>query len=262
MIKKILHTVLYLLFPAFAMLLLGFATGNHQRSACTHFEVRVDRSGGLAFLNPEEVRQMVIRQFDTLTGRVIPKGKLPQIRQFLLSNPYVDRAKVYMTLDGGLFIEVSQREPLLRVINNNQSFYVDRTGKLIPPSRNYTPRVMVATGHIRAEYSPAIRLDKPPDPHSLADGEMVLRDLYQLASRLRRDPFWHAFIDQVYVTPRGEFELIPKNGAHTIEFGRLDRMDEKLDKLMFFYRHGIGQAGWNYYSRINIKYNKQIVCSK
>ena len=263
MIKKILHIALYLAFPACAMVLLGFATENHQRAACTHFEVRVARSGDLAFLSPEEVRQMVIRQFDTITGRVIPKGKLPQIRQFLLSNPYVDRAAVYLTLDGGLFIEVSQREPLLRVINsNNQSFYVDRTGKLIPPSRNYTPRVMVATGHIRAEYSPAILLGDSPDSVSMADGEMVLRDLYRLASRLCRDPFWHAFIDQVYVTSRGEFELIPKNGAHTIEFGRLDQMDEKLDKLMFFYRHGIGQAGWNYYSRINIKYNKQIVCSK
>jgi cell division protein FtsQ len=262
MIRKILHIALYLAFPACAVLLLSFATENHQRS-CTHFEVRVDQSGDLAFLSPEQVEQMVIREFDTLTGQAIPRGKLPQIRQFLLSNPYVERAAVYLTLDGGLFIEVKQRAPMLRVINTrNQSFYIDHAGKLIPPSRNYTPRVMVATGHIRAEYSPGVDLNIPADPLAMPDSEKGLRELYELATSLCKDPFWHAFIDQVYVTPRGEFELIPKNGAHTIEFGRLGQVDEKLDKLLFFYRHGIGQVGWSYYNRINIKYNNQIVCSK
>jgi cell division protein FtsQ len=263
MIRKIIHIALIVLIPAGVILLLVSAVNHNSVSPCTNFEVRVDQGNGHAFITTAEISRMVMEKFDTLEGKVISRGKLPQIRQLLLSNPYVERAAVYQTINGELIIDVRQRQPLLRVINaNNQSFYIDRAGHLIPHSQAYTARVIVATGHIRAGYSPALQLGSQGDPSSLSDGEKTLRDLYLLVSRLCRDPFWQAFIDQVYVTPRGEFELIPKNGAHTIEFGRLENADEKLDKLMFFYRHGIGQVGWNYYSRINIKYNKQIVCSK
>lgn len=263
MIRKILYIALFLLIPAGILVLTGAAVNRNNMSPLSRVEVRVDDLNGNAFISPEEISRMLAEKFDTLEGRPISQGKLPMIRKLLLSNPYVDRVAVYHTVSGELVVDVRQRQPLLRVINaNNQSFYIDRKGNLVPPSRSYTPRVMVATGHIRAGYSPATSLGTPNGLSDLSDGEQVLKDLYMLVSRLCRDPFWQAFIDQVNVTARGEFELIPKNGAHTIEFGRLDQMDEKLDKLLFFYRHGIGQVGWNHYSRINIKYHKQIVCSK
>ncbi len=261
MIRKIVHIALCIVLPACALLLAGSAMENNRKTPCTRFEVAVE--DGHAFVKPGEIRDAVVQQFDSLQGQVIGRGMLPRIRQLVLTNPYIERAAVYRTIDGGLHIRVSQREPLIRIINgNNQSFYIDHSGQLLPANRSYTPRVVVATGHIGAGYSPNTQLGPTADTLSLSDGEQRLRGLYLLAKHLDQDPFWRAFIDQVYVTRKGEFELLPKNGAHTIELGSLDQLDEKLDKLMFFYRNGIGQVGWNYYSRINIKFNKQIVCSK
>ena len=63
-------------------------------------------------------------------------------------------------------------------------------------------------------------------------------------------------------TPSGalEVDLIPRSGRHVIRFGRLERTEEKLDKLLRFYRKGLSEIGWNVYRIIDIRYTDQVVC--
>ena len=86
--------------------------------------------------------------------------------------------------------------------------------------------------------------------------------MFRLASYIARDELWKAQIQQIYVTPSGEFELIPRIGSHIIEFGRADEIEEKFSKLQLLYLQGFNNLGWNLYSRINLKYNNQVVCIK
>ena len=81
---------------------------------------------------------------------------------------------------------------------------------------------------------------------------------------VERDAFWSAEVVQIIArtTPSGalEVDLIPRSGRHVIRFGRLERTEEKLDKLLRFYRKGLSEIGWNVYRIIDIRYTDQVVC--
>ena len=83
---------------------------------------------------------------------------------------------------------------------------------------------------------------------------------------MENDDFWRSEIVQITArtTESGaiDLELTPRSGNYTILFGRLDDAEQKLDKLLRFYREGLGKAGWDRYRTINVKYAGQVVCTE
>ena len=93
--------------------------------------------------------------------------------------------------------------------------------------------------------------------------------LITFVERLERDDFWRAEIVQIEVssTSAGEPELrlVPRSGDFTILFGPLGSRrdnDEKLARLMTFYKKGLARTGWNEFKTVNVKYKGQVVCAK
>ena len=87
-------------------------------------------------------------------------------------------------------------------------------------------------------------------------------ELYQLGVFIYDSDFWRAQIEQIYLTQSGEFQLIPRVGAHIIEFGDISNYKDKFSKLNALYKHGLKNEGWNTYVKINLKYKDQVVCTK
>lgn len=263
MIRKIIHILLGIGIPLATLAILGFTAESNKSQPCSRIEISIADKDAVHFIAADDVRQMIDNQADHLEGHPIGPGLLARLKKQVEANPYVQTAAIYRSIEGDLHVKISQRRPIARVINtSNQSFYIDNNGLLMPFSDDYTARVMLASGSIHAAYSPVTDLVEMPNNAVLPATELRLRALYKLALYIDADPFWKAMIDQIYVTNNGEFELVPVNGAHIIEFGHADNLDEKFNKLMAFYRFGIGQVGWNYYKRINLKYHKQVVCAK
>lgn len=263
MIRKLLNILLIIAIPVGTLVLLGFAVEENRKLPCTQLLVSVDYSCGHQFITPGEVKARVENNVSEIEGQQLPEGKLGQVESVVKGIPYIDKASVFQTIDGNLNIIITQRDPLIRVINaHNQSYYLDHNGTMMPLSQDYTARVVVATGHINAGYSPLINLLEEKKPEEISTNERNLRELFHLASFIENDPFWNAYIDHIYVTQNGQFELTPKNGAHVVEFGNLDQMEEKFQKLMIFYQNGLTRTGWNHYRRINLKYSNQVICSK
>jgi cell division protein FtsQ len=153
-------------------------------------------------------------------------------------------------MDGIINVEISQRQPILRVINQfDQDFYIDQHGLKIPLSSNFTARVLVANGYIDELF--ANRVDTLHT--SLA------ADLFKTADYIRKDSLWDAQIAQIYVNPDHEIELIPRVGNNRILLGNADSLDNKFHNLLVFYKKAIPQVGWEAYKTINIKYANQVV---
>jgi cell division protein FtsQ len=263
MIRKVLNILLFITIPAALFMLLGFAVEQNRRLPCSQLLINIDYRCGHHFIKPEEVRAKVLNSTSEIEGQPLVEGKLRKIESVVKGIPYVQKASVFRNINGELHIKVIQRQPLLRVVNaHNQSYYIDQAGRMMPVSQDYTARVLIATGHIHAGYSPLTDLVEPKDPGEISSNEQRLRDLYRLASFIEKDPFWNAFIDHVYVTASGQFELTPKNGVHIVEFGGIDQMEYKFKKLMVFYQNGLTRTGWNHYRRVNVKYSNQVICSK
>ena len=89
-------------------------------------------------------------------------------------------------------------------------------------------------------------------------------NLINFVSKVNKDPFWSAEVVQIVAdtTYMGEISLrmIPRSGNFEIEFGALDKSDEKLAKLYKFYNKGLPYVGWERYKVVDVRYDKQIIC--
>jgi cell division protein FtsQ len=83
-----------------------------------------------------------------------------------------------------------------------------------------------------------------------------------MAKYLDRNEFLRKEITQIHILPDGKISLIPLVGNHLIEMHSYDNLDKKLRKLELFYKKAMNQGGWGKYSKINIEYKNQIVCTK
>lgn len=244
------------------ILLWGFASRENMQIVCTGYDISIYSSSNNYFTNAEEVEQIIIKHFDTLRGQHISHEMLKNLHRVVEKIPYTDHARVYRSINGRIGIDIYLREPLIRVINRgNESFYIDVKGYMFPLSEQHTARAMLATGHIDTYF----RNGKKVFPGYLDDdiacpGELSY--VFEVATYIHNNTFWNAFIDHIYVLPDNKLELIPRNGAHVIEFGFAENNEGKFRKLKLFYLHGITRKGWNFYSRINLEYKNQVICSK
>lgn len=90
--------------------------------------------------------------------------------------------------------------------------------------------------------------------------------LLNFVERIEDDGFWRSEIVQI-VAERSSagvltLSLIPRSGSFTIEFGAIADTDAKLERLMRFYREGLGSVGWDAFSSISVAYDGQVVCRK
>lgn len=178
-----------------------------------------------------------------------------------MSNPYLESAHVYATIDGIIRIEVAQRNPVVRVINyNNEHFYIDNKGGFMPIGDDYSTRVPVASGFIfdrMTQRSLAFAV-----PMVDTTSKPILEQVYEVAGFIQKDGFWNSQIEQIYVNQKFEIELVPRVGNHTILLGNSENLQTKMDNLLMFYQEGASKLGWQSYSKLNLKFANQVVCTR
>jgi cell division protein FtsQ len=233
--------------------MVGFIEAETKKTTCKSFEVSIDYEGADPLISAELVKMAIYRSFDTLIGRKLSDLNLVAIENMVNDIEFVANADVYTTLTGKMNVRVTQRKPILRIINtDNHSFYIDQNGEILPTNTGFPSRVLIASGTFGLKYADTLNTGNSD----------VLKDLYNLASYIHNDPLLNIQIEQIYVKRYREYELIPKVGRHVIVFGNIENMEEKFRKLVAFYHQGINNAGWNTYKTINLKFDNQVVCSK
>ncbi len=236
-----------------AMVILA-AVGRKESSPSSGVEVKVrPLESGSALLNDKDVLELINRVYGHhLEGRPIGQIDPQRIEKMLEADPFVLNADVYFDAGNKVNVRIDQREPVLRIIDNNGlNYYLDKDGIKMPLSRRYAAHVLVATGNI-----------PPHDPNFLERKRHLLKDVFLLAQTLREDPFFQVMIEQIYVSNTGEFTLVPKLGDQKILFGKFEDAGKKLEKLKIFYREGMPYEGWRKYKTIDVRFAGQVVCKK
>ena len=261
---KIVRIILWILVIGGAGTLVGFVEDAQYKRVCRGVNITIDYGAADVLITEEDVSSIILRTAGSLKGKPMGLINTGLIEKALLHQPYVGKVRLYGNHKGDLFVNIRQREPILRIINKDyENFYLDESGILLPVNPDFSARVLVATGHIEESF---IRSKKREvNPLSLSDSlyyNSPLTNLYRLTMYIIHDPFLKSQIDQIYVNESGEFELIPRVGNHVIIFGEAEEIEPKFRKLLAFYKHGLNEIGWNKYNIINIKYRNQVICSK
>lgn len=227
----------YLIFSAF------FFESKPNDAVCSQFEIVADNDSTKNFLELAEIEKDIDSKGLNPYGKQLKDINTYSIEQAILSNQLIKSAEVFVTSKGGIKAIVAAKNPILRIMpETGDSYYVDSEAKTMPLTKNLVVSLPIATGAVKEDFAK--------------------KDLFRFAVFLRNNDFWNTQIEQINVLPNQDVELIPRIGDHKILLGNLDNFEEKLDRLLTFYQKGLNETGWNRYSLINLKYDKQVVCTK
>ena len=262
-IKKILLVCFQLLLVAGLIVCLGFAADKQKNTVCTKLDIYIDNRNGDMFINNADVLRILDDQTGSPVGKRANQISLPRMEAAVESNPHVQNAEVWMDLNGNVSIKIKQKKAVLRIINRNgESFYLDENGFIMPLSEIYTSPVPVATGEITETAQLFGYRSMNISANEKIASVTVLDDLFRLVEFIEKDTFWTAQIQQIVVNEKSEISLVPTMGNHLIQFGKVEDVEEKFQKLMHFYLEGLNKTGWNNYGVINLKFKNQVVCVK
>ena len=208
---------------------------------------------GDKMISDRDVRQALLAAFGSdLENSELANLEVERMERVLEGDPFVKNADVYIDQNNNVHININQREPVVRVLDNNgNNYYLDAAGKKMPPSKNFAARVMVATGNV-SPYTPEFREKR----------KSSLKDLFTITQALLADEFLKSFIQQIHVNNAGDFILVPLIGDQKIVLGSARKLEDKLYRLKIFYQQGMPYEGWRKYETINLKYSGQVVCKR
>jgi cell division protein FtsQ len=164
------------------------------------------------------------------------------IEKALIDNNIVKSAEVFSTVSGKIKIVISQKMPILRVFSPGGSYFVDRSGGTMPTVAGQAIYVPIASGNIDKVYAST--------------------QLLEFALFLHDNGYWNERIKQIVVRSERDVEIVIREGEQRVLLGSLDDYETKLNNLRLFYEQVIPKTGWQKYSVINLKFKKQIVCTK
>ncbi len=228
----------YLIFAAF------YFQEKPKDGTCSGFELEVQNSSSSdQFVETEDILKYIDEKGLNPTGKSLSDINTNAIEEAILTNQLVKKANVFVTNNGAIKASIEERKPILRIISNTgENYYIDNEGNKMPLSKRFTAYLPIASGAIKEDFAKS--------------------ELYKFALFLYNDEFWNAQIEQIVVLPNKDLKLIPRVGDHQIILGNLDGFTDKLDKLFTFYKNGLNETGWNKYSVINLKFDKQVVCTR
>lgn len=155
----------------------------------------------------------------------------------------------YVDASNKLHVRLTQTEPVVRVQNNDSlrsGMYLDSYANDFSLSSTYSAMVPIAT---------------TVNELGCNQEDMSIRkQLVELATYIQQDSFWNSTISQINIDEKNEFELIPAIGTQIIKFGSAEMKEDKLARLLSFYKKGINSLPWEKYQELDVRYKNQVIC--
>lgn len=192
------------------------------------------------FITEEAVSKLLIQSYGDLKNMPKETLALNVLERALNSNPMIKTAEVYVTVNGTLTAKIEQKRPIARV-STNASYYIDDEGFYMPLSSNYSARVPIVTGHV--------------DKNSL-------ENVYAVARKVEQDDFLNKNVIEIHQDVNKEIYLRLRQCRFLVQLGSIDFLDKKINNLKAFYQKSLKENTLNNYSKVNLQFDNQVVCTK
>ena len=219
--------------------LYGFSNLKNSTQKVADISIEFEQGDNL-FMDYEMVNKLLIQNGETVRNLTKSVIDLHNLEANIQSHPMVESASVFLTVDGFLKAKIKQRTPIARVVINNESYYIDRQAKSMPLSENFSARVLLISGTVK---------------------EVNNAEIQQLVTTILKDKFLKEQIIGVEIKPENEYVLNTRVGDQKIILGNIENLNQKLKNLDSFYIKTMADSTIYKYDSINLKYNKQVVCT-
>jgi cell division protein FtsQ len=230
--------------------LIAFTEKKQAGDVCRDIAIDLANHHGNHYLDESDILRLVEKSSPGIRGASFDRIDFKTIESKLEYDRHIEDAQTYKDLKGNLVVRVALRRPIARVVQEHApDAYIAEDGAVMAVSDKYTSRVMLISGPYATRFAQAQRVQDVPG------GETLLN----MMEFIREDEFWAAQIAQIDIGSDGKMILLPQITGQRVEFGLPDNYEEKLRKLMIFYKEILPQRGWTRYERVNLEYNGQII---
>ncbi|WNW01543.1 cell division protein FtsQ [Tenacibaculum sp. HL-MS23] len=238
--KKVATYLSFFVLLVFMGFLYGFTTSKNGVKKVENTVVEFE-AGNNNFLTHSMVDKLLIQNKKFVKNQPKRVVDLHLLETKVSENPYVEKAAVFLTINGVLKTLIKQRTPIARVINKDESYYVDKFGVKIPLSMNFSARVPLVSG-----------------VKSIKD----ISELINLIKVIESNDFLSKEIIAIQKNTQDEYVFTVRSGEYQIIFGKLENINVKFKKLIAFYNKALIDKTIKNYKTINVKYHNQVVCTK
>lgn len=217
----------------------------------TDIQVELVGESAQALFMDEIAIRAILNEQGIHVGIPIDRINLTQLEHFIEKTEWVKNAEFF--IDNKLVLEakIEQRIPIARVFTaNGNSFYIDKEGWRLPLKQLTVLNLPVFTGFPTDQ----TKLSKPDSA--------LLKDVLFFAKTIQKDSFFMAQVAQVNIEPNGNFQMVPALGDHIVLIGKVDQLEDKLNRLFTFYKKVWVAAGVNAYQVIDCRFDHQVVALK
>lgn len=262
--KKLKLISIWILILTYLIVITGFISEKEEKLLCNSIEIKILDSLNTGFVSKNNVISILEEENLNILGSPVNNIDLKKLERLLLNNRQISNSEIYINKKGRLNIEITQHKPMVRIINSKgESYYLSEQGTIIPLSGTFCPYVLVVSGNIHEPFNiHKINNIWDAECRNMNSKEKMIYDAFQLVKFICKNEFWSSQIVQIYVNDKYDFEIIPRVGPHIIEFGNIMYYAEKFDKLETFYLEYLNKTDWNKYTRINVKFKNQVICTK
>ncbi len=248
MFRKLFKIAGILVLILFVIGTLAFSTHESKDVVCKTIEIEFEEDELIKVDRDELIR--IVKSVDKeIFSKKLYQINAEEIELAIEKHQAILNAEVYTVIardsssfKGVLTVDVKHREPVVRIMSETGSYYLDEFGEKIPISSNYTANVLVTTGFLTEKYAK--------------------EELLAFVMFIENNEFWQAQIEQVHIEKDGNLLLIPLVGNHIIEFGDISNYQQKLKKMKAFYEQVLANNNWNQYKTISLKYNNQVIAKR
>ncbi|WP_430410009.1 cell division protein FtsQ/DivIB [Kordia sp.] len=192
------------------------------------------------FITRSMVNKLLIQNNDSVTNIRKDQLDLDVLEERLRSNEMIQDAEVYLSVNGTLGAKIKQRTPIARIANKD-SFYIDSEGKAMPLSKVSAARVPFVEG----------KVDKK-----------ALKNVYALAKYIAEDDFLKKNIITIVQNENFTFNLKLRTNDFVVLFGKIENIEKKVNNLKAFYKKAVKDKTLNDYTKVDLKFANQVVCTK
>ena len=152
----------------------------------------------------------------------------------------VRKSDVFIDVNGTMIIDIEQRKPIARFIDNKS--YLDEDGLVMPKSKYYSAKVPVIKGY--------------------ANTQDQLDLIYKLSNYIKDDKFLSQSATEILIDSNSNFSIKLRDYRFKILIGQLNNLDLKIKNFKAFYINASANQILNKYSVINLQFDNQVVCVK
>lgn len=191
------------------------------------------------FITKDSIKSAVI---EIITTKNIHKSSVHlKALEFELNKiELVKKSDVFIDVNGTMVIDIEQRKPIARFIDNK--FYLDEDGFVMPKSKYYSARVPVIKGYVNTQ-----------DQLDL---------IYKLSNYIKDDKFLSQSATEILIDSNSNFSIKLRDYRFKILIGQLNNLDLKIKNFKAFYINASANQILNKYSVINLQFDNQVVCVK